>query len=157
MTTANTVFSGPAEVVKPLYVERPVASGQTIRPGALLLVSAGEFIAHNAEGQGGPYRIADVNVVKQTGVTTAYTVGDTCFAFWPRPGETYNCILAASQAITKDEALTSNGAGALKSAAVDGTEEVLAYADEDLTTTGATGRLRVRIATASYNADATSA
>lgn len=157
MTTANVVFSGAADIVKPVQDEAVVASGETILPGMLLLKSSGEFIAHDEDGQGGPYRIADVNFIKQEGVTDAYDVGDTCYAFYPRPGEYYNCVLAASQTITKDEALTSNGAGALKSAAVDGTEEVLAYADEDLTTTGATGRLRVRIATASYNADTTGA
>ena len=157
MTTANVVFSGSADIVKPIHDEAVVASGQTIKPGMLMLKSSGEWIAHNSDGQGGPYRICDVNFIKQGGVTDTQTVGDTAFGLYPRPGEYYNCVLAASQTITKDEALTSNGSGALKSAAVDGTEEVLAYADEDLTTTDATGRLRVRIATASYNIDTTGA
>lgn len=152
MTTANVVFSGPATVVAPVYDEKPVASGQTIYPGMLVIEASGEYTVHATAGQGaGSIRVADVNFVKQDGVSTAYTVGDTCYAMYPRPGETYNVVLAASQTITKDEALTSDGAGAVRTAALDGTEEILFYADEAVTTTGSTGRIRARVAMSGFN------
>ena len=156
MTTANVVFSGPADVVKPTVREFIVASGETIYPGMLVEVnSSGEAITHNTDGQGGYYFIADMNTLEQKLVTAALTIGGTGQFFYPRPGETYNLYLAAGQTITVGEALTSNAAGAVKSAAVDGTDEILAYAEEAVTTTGATGRVRARIATAGRNADTT--
>lgn len=152
MTTANVVYSGPADNVKPLYDEKPIASGQTIYPGMLVIEASGEYTVHATAGQGnGAIRIVDLDIVKQTGVSTVYTAGGNAYAFWPTPGQTYNVVLAASQTITKDEALTSDGAGAVRTAALDGTEEILFYADEAVTTTGATGRIRARVAASGYN------
>lgn len=152
MTTANVVFSGPAANVHPLYDEAVVASGQTPLPGMLVIEASGEYTVHATAGQGnGAIRVLDMDVVKQGSATTAYAAGDTAYAFWPQPGQTYNVVLAASQTITKDEALTSNGAGAVRTAALDGTEEILFYADEDVTTTGSTGRVRARVAMSGYN------
>lgn len=154
MTTANVVFSGPADVVKPTYQEAQVASGQTILPGHLVLKnSGGEWINHNVDGQGGAYRIADINIIEQKGVTDALTVGQDSGAFWPRTGETYNIIVADGETVVVDSPLTSNGDGTCKVAATDGTEEVLFYAEEAASPSGSTARVRARVATAGYNAD----
>jgi len=154
MTTANVVFSGPADVVKPTYQEAVLASGQTPLPGTLVLKSSGEWIAHNVEGQGGAYRVIDLNIIEQGGVTDAWAAGDTAGAFWPRVGETYNIIVADGETVVVDSPLTSNGDGTVKVAATDGTEEVLFYSEEAASPSGSTARVRARVATAGYNADA---
>ena len=157
MTTANVVFSGPADVVKPTVREFIVAAGETILPGMLCEVnSSGAAITHNVSGQGGYYFVADVNFIEQKGVADALTIGGTGQFFYPRPGETYNLVLADSETITVGEALTSDAAGAVRSALLTGAEEILFYAEEAITTDGATARIRARVATAGRNADTTS-
>jgi hypothetical protein len=144
MTTANTVFSGPADNVRPLTRSAKVAAGQTIYPGQLVTYVAGEWSEAPTDGQGGDFYIAGMNVIEQKLATEALTAGDTAVAFIPQVGSTYNLVLAASQTITLGEGLTNNGSGELKSAATDGTEASLFNAEEAITTTGATGRVRAR-------------
>ena len=155
MTTANVVFSGPADRVKPIYDEAIVASGQTIYPGNLILRdNSGEWINHNVALQGGDYYIADMDIIRQKKVTDALTASDTAGAFYPQNGETYNVRLAAAQTVVVGDPLTSNGDGTVKKAQTGGGDEVLFYAREDVTTTGAVGRIRARVATAGFNASA---
>ena len=54
----------------------------------------------------------------------------------PQSGEYYEVILAASQTITKDEALTTNASGHLVTQGA--AANVLFFADEDVTTAGST-------------------
>lgn len=152
MTTANVVFSGPTTDAMPIKREAKVASGQTILPGALVTLSSDEFINHATAGQGGDIMVAEMNLIEQKSVTEALTVGQTSEAFVPVPGQTFNLILAASQTITKGEALASNGDGSVKSSATDGTETVLFIAEEAITTTGATARIRARAASSGFSA-----
>jgi hypothetical protein len=155
MTTANVVYSGPADGVKPIYEEAIVASGQTILPGNLVTLSSGQWINHATAGQGGNIRIADMDTIRQKLVTDALTVGDTAGAFVPVPGQTYNLRLATSQVVAKGTPLTSTGAGTVRIAATDGTETVLFTADEAVTTTGAVLRIRARVAASGFSADTT--
>jgi hypothetical protein len=153
MTTANVVFSGPADVVKPTVREFIVASGETILPGMLATLNgSGAAIRHNVAGQGGYVFVADLNFIEQKNVTEALTIGGIGQFFYPRVGETYNIVLAASQTIAVGAALTSNGVGAVRSALLTGAEEILFYAEEAITTTGATARIRARVATSGRNA-----
>ena len=156
MTTANVVFSGPADKVKPIYQERPVASGETILPGHLVLESSGEWVNHDGEGEGGAYRIADMNIIEQKSATDALTVGQDSGAFWPQPGETYNIVVADGETVAADSPLTSNGDGTCKVATVTGAtpEVVLFYAEEAASPSGSTARVRARVATAGYPATA---
>lgn len=156
MTTANVVFSGPADRVKPIYQERPVATGETILPGHLVLETSGEWVNHGTAGTAGPYRIADMNIIEQKSVTDALTVGQDSGAFWPQPGETYNIVVADAQTVVADSPLTSNADGTVKVATVTGAtpDVVLFYAEEAVTTSGSTARIRARVATAGYPATA---
>ena len=57
-------------------------------------------------------------------------------AIAPRSGESMNVLCANAQVLVKGVTpLTRDGAGALRVALTDGTEEVLCYADETVTTT----------------------
>lgn len=157
MTTANVVFSGPADRVKPLQEEAIVATGQTILPGHLVIKSSGEYIVHGTAGVGGPYRIADLDFIRQKNVTEALTADDTAQAFIPQPGETYNIIVGNSQTVVVGSPLTSNANGTVKVATITGAtpDVVLFYAEEEVTTSGGTtARIRARVATAGYKATA---
>ncbi len=150
MTTANVVFSGGAKHF-PFKVEGKVATGETIVPGHLVLIdSDGELSNHDSEGQGGNYFVADMNTFEQKSVSDNLTVGQSSEAFSPTPGEYYNLVLADGETAVVGSPLTSNGDGTVKVAATDGTEQVLAYADEALSPSGSTGRIRARVAAAGF-------
>lgn len=153
MTTANVVFSGPADVVKPIMEEAIIAAGQTIKPGMLVIKSSGQWIVHGTAGVGGPYRVADMDFIRNGKVTDTLTTGDTAQAFIPEVGHTYNVVVGASQTVVVDSPLTSNANGTLKLATTTGAtpDVVLFYAEEAVTTgSGVTARIRARVATAGY-------
>ncbi len=147
MTTANVVYSGPAQDVRPLTRSAQIATGQTILPGmAVELNGSGEFIVHGAAGTVDDMLIADMNVIEQKAVTEALTAGDEAKAFVPQTGYTYNIILTDGETITKGDPLASAGNGKFV-AAVTGTAtpDVTAFiAEESLSPSGSDGRIRAR-------------
>lgn len=147
MTSANTVFSGPAQEVRPLTREAIIASGETILPGMLVeLTSGGEWQVHSTAQGGGDVLIADMNVIEQKAVTEALTAGGNAKAFVPQVGYTYNLILTDGQTIAKGDPLASAGNGKLV-AATTGTATpgvTLFIAEEALSPSGADGRIRAR-------------
>lgn len=156
MTAANVVYSGPETNQTPLKDEAPVATGETILPGYLVLKSSGEWINHNVAGTGGPYRIANINIFEQKSVSDALTVGQDSEAFIPVPGEEYNVVVADGETVSVDSALTSNADGTLKVATTTGAtpDVVLFYALEAASPSGSTARVLARVATAGYPATA---
>ena len=147
MTTANVVFSGPADKVRPITREAPVASGETILPGHLVVLSSGEWVGVTTQGGAFGFCIADMNVIEGKSVSEALTVGDSVKAFVPEVGCTYNLVLADSQTIAVGDALTSSAtAGEVEEATTTGAtvDEVLFIAEEAVTTSGATARIRAR-------------
>lgn len=154
MTTANTVFAGPVEVVKPLMREARIKAGESLVGGMLVELDAGEWAAHGTADVGGDIYVIDMDTVGQKAVTAALTVGQSHPAFIPQVGYSYNLVLAAGQTVALGASLSSNGAGAVKVAATTGVSEALFVADEALTTTGATGRIRARYNPTGVNATA---
>lgn len=78
-------------------------------------------------------------------ITTAHTIGGTVEPIIMRSGEFANALVASGQNITsKGVALASNGAGALKIAAVDGTDVVLFVSDEIVNTGASAALVQVR-------------
>ncbi|MDH5796925.1 MAG: hypothetical protein OEZ19_00030 [Paracoccaceae bacterium] len=148
MTTANVVFSGPADKVRPITRDAPIKTGETILPGHLVaLDSNGEWVGVTTQGGAIGFCIADMNVIEQKSATEALTAGDNAKAFVPEVGCTYNLVLATSQTIVKGDAITSSAtAGLVEKATTTGAtvDEVLFIAEEAVTTTGATARIRVR-------------
>lgn len=144
MTTANVVFSGPVEAVKPLMHEAPINTGQTLVGGNLVTLSAGGWSAAPAD-VGGDVHVIDMDTVGQKAVGDVLTVGQSHPAFIPEVGKTYNIILAASQTIAKGASLVSNGSGTVKADTGLGDVEPLFTADEAITTgAGVTARIRAR-------------
>jgi hypothetical protein len=144
----RTIYVGPAgeDNSKPLNVEGVALAA--ILPGTLLTQAATGLEA-NSKGHtvfGSELLIADKDQQRSKSVDTAWTTGENMVAIKARSGEFLNVLVATGQAITaKGIALSHNGSGVLKISATNGSEQVLAYADEIITTTS-TELVRVRVA-----------
>lgn len=135
---SNVIFRGPAECVKPIQDEAIAAAAHL--PGTVLFKSSGQFAAFDTDGAGAGVKLylADLDTLKQGSTADAWTSGDTMVAFEPRPSERYNALVATGQAITaKDTPLAADGAGLLRIGVV-GTDDIVCYADEVVTTTATT-------------------
>lgn len=135
---ANTVYIGPAEE-QPDVVE--LAASEAILPGQFMVVTSGKFAQAGAAEAALTY-IALENILGE--VSEAYAADDTVQGARPKSGQYYSCVLAASQTISAvGTPLKTDASGNL--IAQGGTGAIAAYADEAVTTTGATGRIRVYI------------
>lgn len=152
MTTSNVVYAGPVTANAPLMAEAKIASGQTLVGGNLVELSSAEWVAHGTADVGGDIYIIDMDTIGQKAVGDTLVAGQSHPAFIPEVGKSYNLILASAQTVAKGASLSSNGAGAVKVAATDGTDEALFVAEEALTTTGATARIKARYNPTGVNA-----
>jgi len=152
MTTANVVFAGPVETVKPLMREAIIKDGQTLVGGHLVEIDANEWQAHSTADVGGDIHVIDMDTIGQKLVTDTLTTGQSHPAFTPEVGKSYNLILAAGQTITRGASLSSNGDGAVKATPAGGVSEALFTAEEAMTTTGATARIKARYNPTGVNA-----
>lgn len=127
----NVIRVAKATDNDPIKVEKPAA--ESILPGNILLAnSSGQFKKHDGANLGGLVFVADLNMLD--GLADAYSANDTVQAYQPVSGETYLVRAATGQALVKDiTPLTSTGAGRLDIAS--GTDVVIAYAAETVTTT----------------------
>lgn len=133
----NKIFRGSAETVKPIQDEALAAAN--LAAGSLLFKSAGSFALHATDGAGAGVKlyVADLNFLKQEdAATSVWASGDTAVAFEPRVGERYNMLVATAQTLVVDSPLASDGDGTLRLGVV-GTDDILCYADEAITTTAA--------------------
>lgn len=154
MSAKNVIYVATAGDTCPEQEQAKIEGSSTITPGALVRLSNGLFIDHDAAGEARDFFIANLNAEAQEGVNDDWTPGDTLTAFIPQPGQYFNMVVAAGQNITaKGTALTSNGDGTLKIATITGAtpDVTVAVADEVVNTGGATALVRVRIPTASAN------
>lgn len=127
------------------------ASGSTIVPGDLLAINAAGEVLEHATADGSTQKIiALTNIANAGEIDDAYLAGSTVRYGFAQSGQIAYMTLAASQVATRITALVSNGAGALKiDATIDATTiagAVVGYPVDPVTTTGATARIKVRIA-----------
>jgi hypothetical protein len=143
----RVIYVGPADDAnhKPLNVEGVAAAA--IAPGTVLKQTttglAASDIAATVFGQ--LFLVADKDQLRSRSVDDSWTADENMVAIQPRSGEFMNVLVATGQNLDPGTALTRNGAGLLIIAATDGTVEIVAYSDEDVTTT-ATQLVRVRVA-----------
>ena len=135
---SNVVYVGPAEQHPDVFEALAAAA---IAPRTVMVLTAGAFAVAGAAAVS-PVYIADTNVLGE--LTDSYATGDTVQGFRPKSGEYYNLTLAASQVIAKNGPLKTDAIGNLVAQA--GTGNILCYADEAVTTTGSTAKIRVYFA-----------
>lgn len=145
----NVIYAGPADsgFSHAQVLEGPALSAATL-PGTLMVESATGFTDSTAAATLAGQRalFADKNSLQARRIDEAWTQNDTMAVLLGRPGELFNVRVAAAQDITSaGVALTSNGDGTLKIAAV-ATDTIIAYSDEIINTAGAEALVRVRIA-----------
>lgn len=138
----NLVYVGPAgdNGAKPLIQEGVALSAATL-PGTLVKSTAtGIQTSAALDTDFGQLPLfANKNEMQTKLMTDAWTQNENMVAVLGRSGEFLNVLVATGQAITvPNTALASNGDGTLKIAAVDGTDKILAYADEIITTAAVT-------------------
>jgi hypothetical protein len=122
-----------------------VASG-TIKPGHLISeAAAGTVAVHGVSGGNpGSRRFAKENPHLGGDIDTNYVANDVVMIHEAQEGDIINCILAASQTITKNDLIMSNGDGLVVERTA--SNEIIGYAEEDVTTgVGVTARLLVRV------------
>ena len=133
-----------------IQAEAISASGSSIVPGDLLAINAaGEVLEHATSDGISQKAIALKNLATAGEIDDAYAVGETVSYGFAQPGQIAYMTLATSQVATRITALVSNGDGTLKIATISATTitgAVVGYPVEPVTTTGATARIKVRIA-----------
>jgi hypothetical protein len=141
----RTIYVGPADhghAGKPLNVEGKALG--VVRPGSLL-AEAATGLDESAQAAiifGASRLWADKDQQRTKTVEDDWVINENMVALQARSGEFLNVLVATGQAITKRRTpLSSNGDGTLKIAVTPATvgatsEEILAYSDEIVTTTG---------------------
>jgi len=130
---------------KPLNVEGVAAAA--ILPGTVLSKSASGLAASAVAATvfGQLPLVADKDQGRSRSVDDAWTIGENMVSIQPRSGEFLNVLVVTAQNLEIGTALARNGAGLLVIAATGGTNEIVGYSDEDVTTSG-TQLVRVRFA-----------
>ena len=148
----RVIYVGPADDAnhKPLNIEGVAVAA--IAPGTVLKQTTSGLDANDiaATTFGEQLIVADKDQQRSKSVDDAWTINENMVAIAPRSGEFLNVLVATAQTLERGSPLSRNGAGLLKLAvtpAVVGatSEEIVAYADETVTTT-ATQLVAVRIA-----------
>lgn len=148
----RSIYLGPADGKnhKPLYVEGIVdeQSNVVIEPGSLVKQEPETNNIRKdfdtASVSNNPILFADKDTARSKTVNDAWLVGESMVAILPRSGDFINAIV--SQFVNRGEPLTRSGFGVLIAAETDGSEQILAYADEDKLIQQSDGLLRIRVA-----------
>ncbi len=138
----RVIYVGPADGAnhKPLNTEG-VATEAGILPGSVIDYAAAnagfELMDDAATVFGKPLMIADKDQQRSRSVDTAWTINENMVGLEPRSGEFFNVLVVTGQTLAKKTPLTRSAVtpGALVIAATNGTEEILCYSDEIVTTT----------------------
>lgn len=128
---ANLIYAGPNTEKLPQVKEK--LASETILPGSIVTLDGDdEFELHDDAGERGRYYVVQENYLAMKGVNDAYTEGDNVIGMIPFDDQLFYVRLAASQTITEDMPLASNGSGLLVEATAE--DEILFYAEEAVTT-----------------------
>lgn len=148
----RVIYVGPCDGSnhKPLTLEGIAVAAHA--PGTLLKRTAAGLANNDVAATvfGEQLIVADKDQMRSKSVDDAWTINENMVAIVPRSGEFINALVATTQTLIAGDPLSRNGAGLLKLAVTPATvgatsEEIVAYADEAITTT-ATTLVRVRVA-----------
>lgn len=143
----RVIFAGPADGAnqKPLNLEGN--ADEAIAPGLVVNLTATgmEMSDVAATVFGELLLVADKDQMRSKSVDDAWTISENMVTIQPRSGEFINIQVVTAQNLDIGTALARSGtAGTLTTALTDGTNEIVGYSDEDITTSG-TELVRVRI------------
>lgn len=142
MARYNRIFAGPAKKNDPQVEEAPC--NVALKPGTLVTLSGGKWIAHAVAGGRGRFRVLQENYLVCEGVDTDVAANDTGIGLIPEDDEMFYVRVATGNNLTKGDGLVSNGAGLLAKAATQG-HEILFTAEETFNNnTGASQLVLVR-------------
>lgn len=139
-------------------IEIEKVAAAAITPGHLVeLTSADKVQKHSVEAGNAVPMFALEDGLIGNGITTDIAADETCMVWIPQRGDEVYAILTTSQVVVIGDLLVSKGDGTLKkhvpesSDYYDATDvtvkplQIVAQATEAVTTTGAVGRIKVRI------------
>lgn len=139
-------------------IEIEKVAAAAITPGHLVeLTSADKVQKHSVEAGNAVPMFALEDGLIGNGITTDIAADETCMVWIPQRGDEVFAILTTSQVVVIGDLLVSKGDGTLKkhvpesSDYYDATDvtvkplQIVAQATEAVTTTGAVGRIKVRI------------
>lgn len=134
----RTIFVGPADDSnhKPLNVEGLAVAATT--PGSVVGQDAnGLTKVTDATGDfTREFLVADKDQMRSLSVDDDWVINENMVAIAPKPGQRINVLVITAQAVVVGIPLARSGtAGALKLAANDGTDEIVGYGGETVTTT----------------------
>ena len=136
-TGKNVIFAGRSSNestnLNPQYVEALAA--EAISPGDVVVLDAtGKFALKTATADPVAY-VADLNSLKQGGVSDDWETGETVVSFLPRDGEYYNVRVIDAQNLVKDTPLKISATAGSLEIGVPGTDAIIFYSDEAVVTT----------------------
>lgn len=150
--TKRVIYVGPADGANEKPLNEEGVCTEACLPGAVVdyaAASAGlELMDDAATVFGKPLLVADKDQMRSKSVDDLWTADENMVAIRPRSGEFLNVRVVTGQALLRGTALTRSAAtpGNLVIAATDGTEEVLCYSDEAVTTAANNELVRIRVA-----------
>lgn len=134
----RVIYVGPADGASHKPLNEEAVATAAIAPGTVLSRSSSGFAASAVAATvfGQLPRVADKDQQRTKSVDDAWTINENMVAIQPRSGEFLNVLVVTGQNLEIGTALARNGAGLLTIALTGGTNEIVGYSDEDVTTTG---------------------
>ena len=152
MANANpqTILLETNGELRPVYNTR-IAATATIIPGMLIEIDANGKVTPVASADKMGTKMIAVEAswaddLTKKAIDTAYAEGDTVSWIYAQPGDLVYAVVAASQTVAIGSALASSAtAGELTVEASNTDARIVGLAEEAVTTTGARGRVKLRI------------
>ena len=124
-------------------------AAEAVSPSELIEFSSGELQAHSTAGGNAQPRFAVENDLFGEGLDTDYETGDEVTYIVGRQGDEVYALLSGLENVNEDDALESDGAGALQAfdtaSSTNDNDDVVAYAAEDLDNSGSSARTRIKV------------
>lgn len=143
----RVIYAGPVDGAnhKPLNIEGVAVAA--VLPGTVLKQTTSGLDANDIAATvfGEQLIVADKDQQRSKSVDDAWTINENMVAIAPRSGEFLNVLVVTAQVLERGSPMSRNGAGLLKLALTDGTEEIVCFSDETITTSG-TEFVSVRVA-----------
>lgn len=145
MARFNKIYAGPVDKVLPQVREALVATGVSLTPGMLAVLSSGKFTLAGATTVGDVYVVQD-NYLAGGDVEDTYAAGERALGLIPEPGKFYNVIIPTGTNITEIGTPLAPAANGKVGIATDGDYVIFTAEEVYNNNTGKDQLVRVRAA-----------